>query len=137
MNHSKGKPEYIVCRHVDEPGPGQPGGKKGFTMNQVYFGGHADWRVGADGTWQSGYWFDVVAKDHGEPGSVPKAKNGFMPDTYHFTLRKMDDPAAKVSGAKVYETHGTLEGGNIQLHPPNTGHPYTPMSLPGWVAFEP
>lgn len=134
-NHAKGKPEYIVCRHVDEPGPGQPGGKKGFTMNQVYFGGPAEWR--SNGTWASGYWFDVVAKDHGEPGSVPHAKNGFMPDTYHFTIRLMDDPAKQVSGAIAYETKGVLEGGNIQMHPPNNGHPYTPMALPNWVAFEP
>jgi hypothetical protein len=134
-NHAKGKPEYIVCRHVDEPGPGQPGGKKGFTMNQVYFGGPAEWR--SNGTWASGYWFDVVAKDHGEPGSVPHVKNGFMPDTYHFSIRLMDDPAKKVSGAVVYETKGVLEGGNIQMHPPNGGHPYTPAALPSWVAFEP
>lgn len=134
-NHAKGQPEYIVCRRVDEPGPGQPGGKRGFTMNQVYFGGPAEWR--SDGTWSTGYWFDVVAKDHGEPGSVPHAKNGRVPDTYHFTIRKMDDPTKQVSGAIVYETRGALEGGNIQLHPPNPGHPYTPMALPGWVAFEP
>ena len=134
-NHAKGRPEYIVCRRVDEPGPGQPGGKKGFTMNQVYFGGPAEWR--SNGAWAGGYWFDVVAKDHGEPGSVPHVKNGQMPDTYHFTIRLMDDPAKKVSGAKVYETRGVLEGGNIQMHPPNNGHPYTPMDLPDWVAFEP
>jgi hypothetical protein len=143
-NHAKGKPEYIVCRHVDEPGPGQPGGKKGFTMNQAYFGGHAEWRDASTGQWASGYWFDVVVKDHGEPGSVPHAKNGYMVDTYHFTIRKMDDPVAKVSGAVVYEVgrggnqaSGGLVGGNIQLHPPNNGHPYTPMSLPSWVSFEP
>jgi hypothetical protein len=136
-NHAKGKPEYIVCRHVDEPGPGGPGAKKGFTMNQVYFGGHAQWRVAADAVWSDGYWFDVVAKDHGEPGSQPSVKNGFMPDTYHFTIRKMDDPEGKVSGAIVYETKETLTGGNIQMHPPNGGHPYTPMTLPSFVAFEP
>lgn len=134
-NHAKGRPEYIVCRHVDEPGPGGPGAKKGFTMNQVYFGGHAEWRN--NDVWETGYWFDVVAKDHGEPGSVPHAKNGYMVDTYHFTIRKMDDAAAQVSGAIVYETKGDLQGGNIQMHPPNNGHPYTPMSLPSWVAFEP
>ena len=134
-NHAKGRPEYIVCRHVDEPGPGQPGGKKGFTMNQVYFGGPAEWR--SNETWASGYWFDVVAKDHGEPGSKPHPKNGGMPDTYHFTLRLMDDPENQVSGAIVYETNGELEGGNIQMHPPNNGHPYTPMALPSWVSYEP
>ncbi len=133
-NHAKGVPQYIVCRRVDEPGPGQPGGKKGFTMNQVYFGGPAEWR--SDGAWASGYWFDVVAKDHGEPGSRPHAKNGGMPDTYHFTIRLIDDPQAQTSGAIVYETKGELEGGNIQMHPPNNGHPNTPMTLPSWVAYE-
>lgn len=134
-NHAKGTPEYIVCRHVDEPGPGQPGGKKGLTMNQVYIGGPAEWR--SNDTWSTGYWFDVVAKDHGEPGSVPSAKNGSMPDTYHFTIRLMDDAANEVSGAIVYETAGSLEGGNIQMHAPNGGHPYTPMDLPSWVSFDP
>jgi hypothetical protein len=134
-NHAKGRPEYLYCRHVDEPGPGGPGAKKGFVMNQVYFGGHAEWRT--NGTWASGYWFDVVAKDHGEPGSVPSAKNGFMVDTYHFTLRKMDDPDAKVSGAVVYELHGGLVGGNIQMHPANGGHPGVQSPLPAWVSLEP
>ncbi|MCA9584459.1 MAG: hypothetical protein KC657_03790 [Myxococcales bacterium] len=133
-NHAKGRPAYIYCRHVDEPGPGQPGGKKGFTMNQVYFGGPAEWRSGD--VWSSGYWFDVVAKDHGEPGSHPHPKNGGMPDTYHFTIRKMDDPALKVSGAIVYETKGELSGGNVQMHPPNGGHPATQSTLPAWVALE-
>jgi hypothetical protein len=136
-NHAKGRPEYIVCRHVDEPGPGQPGGKKGLTSNQVYFGGHAQWRVAADGAWSDGFWFDVVAKDHGEPGSQPNAKNGFMVDTYHFTLRKMDDPKAQVSGAIVYETKGDLVGGNIQIHPSNNGHPAVSMPLPPFVSLEP
>lgn len=134
--HAKGEPAYIVCRHVDEPGPGQPGGKKGFDMNQVYFGGPAEWAADG-GPSSAGFWFDVVAKDHGEPGSHPSPKNGGMPDTYHFTIRKMDDPAKQVSGAIVYETKGDLEGGNIQMHPPNPGHPYTPGTLPSWVSYEP
>lgn len=137
MNHAKGRPAYIFCRHVDEPGPGQPGGKKGFTMNQIYFGGPAEWRVADTGAWQDGYWFDVVAKDHGEPGSQPSPKNGGMVDTYHFTLRKLDDPAAKVSGPIVYEVEGGLVGGNIQIHPPNPGHPGVQSPLPAWVALEP
>ncbi|MDB4935673.1 MAG: hypothetical protein JWP87_2645 [Labilithrix sp.] len=135
QNHAKGRPEYLFCRHVDEPGPGGPGANKGFTMNQVYFGGHAEWR--SNGAWASGYWFDVVAKDHGEPGSTPSPKNGFMVDTYHFTIRKMDDPAAKVSGPVVYEVKGGLVGGNIQMHPPNNGHPGVQSPLPAWVSLEP
>jgi hypothetical protein len=134
--HANCHPTYIVCRHVDEPGPGQPGGKKGLTANQVYFGGPASWQVDG-GPFADGYWFDVVAKDHGEPGSVPSPKNGYMVDTYHFTIRKMDDPTHQVSGPKVYETHGPLVGGNIQIHPSNPGHPGVTMSLPSWVSYEP
>jgi len=150
QNHAKGKPEYIVCRHINEPGPGQPGGKKGFTANQAYFGGHAEWRDAASGTWASGYWFDVVVKDHGEPGSVPHVKNGFMVDTYHFTIRKIANEAQGVSGQVVYtmdaptysvggpgaKLPGDLVGGNIQLHPPNNGHPYKGGTLPNWVSYE-
>lgn len=121
-HHAQGKPAYIVCRHVDGAGPGQPGGKKGFTMNQVYFGGPASWDL------EEGHWFDVVAKDRGEPGRE---------DTYHLTVRKMVDLTTMTSGAVVYEVSGTLGGGNIQMHPPNGGHPYTPMTLPSWVAYEP
>jgi hypothetical protein len=136
QNHALGRPEYIYCRHVDEPGPGQPGGKKGLTSNQVYFGGHARWR--SNQVWADGYWFDVVAKDHGEPGSVPKpTKNGGMVDTYHFTIRKIDDPAKSASGTIIYETRGGLEGGNIQIHAPNNGHPGTQSTLPTWVSLEP
>lgn len=134
-NHAKGRPEYIVCRHVDEPGPGQPGGKKGLTANQVYFGGHAQWRSGD--AWSDGYWFDVVAKDHGEPGSSAATKKGGMPDSYHFTIRKIDDPTLGASGKVVYETRGELSGGNIQMHPSNNGHPATTSPLPAWVSFEP
>jgi hypothetical protein len=135
-NHAKGRPEYIMCRTTDGPGPGQPGGKKGLVANQVYFGGHAQWRVAADAVWSDGYWFDVVAEDHGEPGNTSALKNGQMPDSYHFTLRKMDDPTAAVSGAIVYETRGDLTGGNIQLHPSNNGHPAVSSPLPTWVSIE-
>lgn len=135
-NHALGRPEYLFCRHVDEPGPGQPGGKKGLTANQVYFGGHARWRT--SDVWEDGYWFDVVANDHGEPGSVAKpAKNGGMVDTYHFTIRKIVDPANLASGTVVYETKGELEGGNIQIHPSNGGHPGVQSPLPSWVSLEP
>jgi hypothetical protein len=133
-NNAKGKPTYVFCRHVDEPGPDQPGGNKGLVMNQVYFGGPADWR--ADKDWASGYWFDVVAKDHGEPGAG-KAKGGDSADTYHVTVRKMVDAENLISGAVVYEVAGTLAGGNIQIHSPNAGHPGFQSALPSWVSLEP
>ncbi len=135
-NHAKGRPEYIMCRVTDGPGPKQPGGKKGLVVNQVYFGGHAQWREAASATWADGYWFDVVAEDHGEPGNTSAIKNGAMPDSYHFTIRKMDDPTAKVSGAIVYETRDDLRGGNIQIHPSNPGHPAVSDPLPSWVSIE-
>jgi hypothetical protein len=116
-----GEASYIMCRHVDEPGPGQPGGKKGFTANQAYFGGHARWFTPADG-WKDGYWFDVMVEDHGEG-------HGIM-DYYHFTIRD-------AAGTVVYDTQGNQIGGNIQLHPPNAGHPSTGGQLPPWVMLQP
>src|SRR5205814_7147592 len=42
MDKAHGQARYIVCRHVDEPGPGQPSGPShNFNINQVYFGGPA------------------------------------------------------------------------------------------------
>jgi|GEM_PF-4242601 len=134
-NHGHGRVEYLQCRRSGDIGPGQPGGKKGLTANQVYFGGPARWRTA--GTWEEGYWFDVVVKDHGEPGSSAATKKGGTPDTYHFTMRKMNDPAAGASGTVVYETKGDLAGGNIQIHAPNAGHPGVSSPLPAWVSLEP
>jgi hypothetical protein len=132
QNHALGRPEYIMCR-VDptHPGPGQPGGNKGLVDNQVFFGGHARWRDASTGTWADGYWFDVMAEDHGN-GHQSAAK-GQDPDYYSFTIRVMDDPAAKTSGAVVYHTEGPLVGGKIQIHPSNNGHPATSDPVPSWV----
>jgi hypothetical protein len=134
---SHGEARYIVCRHVDEPGPGQPSGPShNFNINQVYFGGPARWSTPAAG-WQDGYWFDVFAEDHGEPGNKPGPGNhGSMgPDYYHFTIRKM--VGQNQSGEVVYDTQGDIVGGNIQIHPPNNGHPYTAGTLPMWVSYQP
>lgn len=138
-NHALGRPEYIMCRTVEGAGPGQPGGKKVLVANQVYFGGHAQWRTAADATWRDGFWFDVVAEDHGEPGntSAKKGSGATNADSYHFTLRQLSDPTKLVSGPVVYETRGDLVGGNIQLHPSNGGHPSASSPLPSWVSLEP
>jgi hypothetical protein len=132
--HALGRPEYIMCRTVaGEPGPKQPGGKKGLTANQVYFGGHARWR--SNDVWADGYWFDVVAEDHGEPGNMSAGAS--FPDTYHFTLRQITDPKNLASGTVVYEKKQTnLTGGNIQIHPSNGGHPAVNSPLPSWVQLE-
>ena len=95
-----GRPQYIVCRHVDEAGPGQPGGRKGLTINQVFFGGPAEWRDPSDGVWAAGYFFDVVVKDHG----------GVTADTYDITVRLIDFGV-------IYHASGEVVGGKIQIHP--------------------
>lgn len=127
-NHLGGTVQYLSCRHVDEPGPGKGGGggKKALLANQAYFGGPARFQTG--GTWNEGYWFDVVVKDHGEPGTT---------DTYHLTVRLAADAGKQQSGTVVYEIAGTLAGGNIQMHAPNGGHPEGPSVLPSWVSLEP
>jgi hypothetical protein len=125
-----GQPSYLYCRHVDEPGPGADNGPNhDFTTNQAYFGGAA--RVFANNAWTDGYWFDVVVDDHGEGKG---AKSG-GPDLYHITVRAPG--AANQPGAIVYDGEGNLSGGNIQLHPPNNGHPYTGSALPSWVTLQP
>jgi hypothetical protein len=132
-NTLHGQVQYLVCRHVNEPGPGQPSGPShNFTMNQAYFGGPADFAG-----MSSGYWFDVMVEDHGEPGNQPGPGNHGSggPDFYHVTIRKM--MGANMSGPVVYDAAGDLSGGNIQIHPPNNGHPFTASALPPWVSLQP
>jgi len=129
-NKMHGEASYIYCRHVNEPGPGADNGPKhDFIINQVYFGGNA--RVFVSGAWFDGYWFDVMAEDHGE-GKGAKAGG---PDYYHVTIRKMS--GANQSGTVVYDEENDMSGGNIQIHPPNNGHPYTSSGLPSWVSLQP
>jgi hypothetical protein len=139
--HIHGEVRYLVCRHVDEPGPGNPSGPKhDFDDNQAYFGGPARFSQ-PNGAWADGYWFDAFVEDHGEPGNKPGPGNHGSkgPDEYHIVLRKQADPTSQQSGTIVYEIHEALPlgGGNIQLHPPNNGHPATASSLPAWVSLEP
>jgi len=116
---------YLVCRHVDEPGPGQPSGPDhNFNINQAYYGGPGRWYEPGKG-WSEGYWFDVMAEDHGEPGKT---------DEYFFSVRQMD--ATGAVGPVIYQAGGVLGGGNFQIHPPNTGHPYTTGTLPQWVPLQ-
>jgi hypothetical protein len=125
-----GQPTYLYCRHVNEPGPGVPNGPRhDFTSNQAYFGGPA--RLFVNGGWSDGYWFDVVVDDHGEG----KGANAGGPDLYHITIRQMS--ASNQPLAVVYDGQGDLGGGNIQLHPPNSGHPFSSSTLPSWVVLQP
>jgi hypothetical protein len=117
-----GQANYIYCRVVPGPGPGHPNGPRhDFVDNQAYFGGPATYN-GA-----SGYWFDVVVEDHGEPGRL---------DTYQITIRQ--GASGTQAGTVVFQESGTLsQGGNLQLHPPNGGHPATQSVLPPWVQLQP
>jgi hypothetical protein len=116
-----GKVTYLHCRHVDEPGPGVPSGPDhDFIINQAYYGGPGR-RYEPGVGWQDGYWFDVMAEDHGEPGKT---------DEYFFSARPM-------GGSELYATGGVLGGGNFQIHPPNDGHPFTEGAVPAWVTLQP
>ncbi len=121
-DNTHGQANYIFCRVVPGPGPGHPNGPQhNFDINQAYFGGPATFN-GADG-----YWFDVVVEDHGEPGRL---------DTYHITVRQ--GAQGTQGGTVVFEEAGVMDqGGNIQLHPSNGGHPFTQSVLPSWVSLEP
>ena len=136
-NNMHGEVTYLVCRHVDEPGPGNPSGPKhDFNINQAYYGGPARF-ASPQGNWAEGYWFDVMLEDHGEPGNKPGPGNHGSkgPDYYHITIRQMT--GQNQSGIVVYDTEGDIVGGNLQIHPPNNGHPFTSSSLPSWVSWQP
>jgi hypothetical protein len=141
-NKMHGKVSYLVCRQVDEPGPGHPNGPQhDFKMNQAYYGGEARWFVASADGWEEGYWFDVMIEDHGEPGNKPATGPGQIkagsggPDEYFVTVRKISAPMQ--SGEVVYTTGAPITGGNLQLHPPNGGHPYQEGELPPWVDYAP
>lgn len=62
-----------------------------------------------EGVWnhESGYDYWIRVEDHGEPGTD---------DTYHLIV-------FGPGGGIVYEVENTIARGNIQIHPPNPGHP--------------
>ena len=121
-----GKITYLYCRHVDELGPEQPSGPDhDFDINQAYYGGPGR-RYEPGVGWQEGFWFDVRAEDHGEPGKT---------DEYYFSVRPFDTTLQ--AGAVLYDTGGVLAGGNFQIHPPTAGHPFTEGEVPQWVSLQP
>ena len=97
-----GNVKYLYLRHVDGPSPDPPSA----IPNEARLFGDATLN-GA-----SGYWVEVVVQDFGEPGTS---------DTYAIRLRNSD-------GIVIWDTGLTsptpLSSGNIQIHPPNAGHPY-------------
>ncbi len=140
-NKMHGQVSYLVCRQVDEPGPGHPNGPQhDFKINQAYYGGPARWFDAAADGWTEGYWFDIMAEDHGEPGNLRSGGNAAkgpadpVADEYFLTVRKMD--GATQSGTVVYKVGNPFTGGNFQIHPPNGGHPYQAGELPAWVDWQ-
>jgi hypothetical protein len=92
----------VSCEVVRRTGPGQPGGKKGFKINQASFAGTGRLN-GVDG-----YPFTGFVQDAGEP----HGKKGNDQDYFEITVR---DPS---TNATVFEASATLDGGNVQIHPP-------------------
>ncbi|HVJ92897.1 MAG TPA: hypothetical protein VM580_24015 [Labilithrix sp.] len=122
----------MFCRRVD----GADGGKD-LAANQVYFGGPAQWRGTANSSWADGYWFDVVATNRDKAGASSTRNGGQVSATYHFTLRKMEDPAAKISGTIVYETRGSLVDGKLLIQANDDARSAANLPLPYWVSLEP
>ncbi|GAB4363594.1 MAG: hypothetical protein Kow0042_01600 [Calditrichia bacterium] len=89
------------CVVINEGGPGQPGGKKGFKINKAYFSG-----IGRLNQ-VDGYPFTGFVVDRGEPSG----KKGKLKDQFHIEVY---DP---VTHAIVFFTEFELDGGNVQIHP--------------------
>jgi hypothetical protein len=92
----------VSCNVINLTGPGQPGGKKGFKINEATFEGTG--RLNGVG----GYPFTGYVQDAGEPAG----KKAYDQDYFSITVR---DPE---SSAIVFEASATLDGGNVQIHPP-------------------
>jgi hypothetical protein len=98
--------EIVSCEIVKLTGPEQPGGKKGFRINQANFQGTGRLN-GVDGFVFTGY-----VQDAGEPSG----KQDNDQDFFSITVRDPDTLAI------VFEASATIDGGNVQIHPP-TGKP--------------
>ncbi|RDH84083.1 MAG: hypothetical protein DIZ80_08090 [endosymbiont of Galathealinum brachiosum] len=101
-NFHSNEVHIVSCDVINLTGPGQPGGKKGFKINQASFEGvgrlnHKD-----------GYIFTGYVQDAGEP----HGKKGNDQDFFSITVR---DPGTLEI---VFEASATLDGGNVQIHPP-------------------
>ena len=92
----------VECLVIEGTGPGQPGGKKGFTINKATFAGAG--RLNG----VSGFPFTGFVIDAGEPAG----KKNNDKDFFEITVR---NPG---TNDIVFQASGELDGGNIQLHPP-------------------
>ena len=91
----------VDCLTIPGTGPGQPGGKKGFTTNKALFEGTG--RLNG----VKGFPFTGFVVDSGEPAG----KKANEPDYFEIDVR---DP---LTNATVFFASGHLDGGNVQLHP--------------------
>jgi len=92
----------VSCDIIRLTGPDQPGGKKGFKINQATFEGTG--RLNG----VEGFIFTGFVQDAGEP----HGKQSNDQDFFSITVR---DP---VTFAIVFKANATLDGGNVQIHPP-------------------
>lgn len=93
--------EVLECTDMGSSGPQQPGGKKGLTVDTLFFDCTGQFNH------ESGFTCDGYFKDAGEPAG----KKGNDRDEINFTVRDSSDVV-------VAECTGDLEGGNVQIHPP-------------------
>ncbi|PCJ46374.1 MAG: hypothetical protein COA99_02835 [Moraxellaceae bacterium] len=94
--------QIVHCEVIQLTGPGQPGGKKGFKINQASFEGTG--RLNGEG----GYIFTGYVQDAGEP----HGKKANDQDFFSITVRDPDTLEI------VFHASATLDGGNVQIHPP-------------------
>ena len=113
----------------------------------VVIGGGLAGSAAADSLAQRGWEIALVerhdrlaAEASGNPQGVLYARlsahgtplSRLVQDGYQYTLRLLAGP--NQSGPVVYETSGDFVGGNFQIHPANSGHPYQGGNLPPWVS---
>ena len=129
QNLFHGKVHYIACQKFPSlSGPQVP---KAYP-NYINFGGTGKYN-GVDG-----YLFDVKAFDHGEGGirfdryqieiydssmNLVLHADGQVTESDPSNKECKDDVKVTPDLAWVQQL-GCLSGGNLQIHPPNTGHPY-------------
>ncbi|MCC6746559.1 MAG: hypothetical protein IT371_02810 [Deltaproteobacteria bacterium] len=129
QNHLVGRVTYIACKKYPSlKGPQVPKAEP----NYVNFGGVGKFN-GKDG-----HFFDVRVFDHAEGGILRDryAIDVYGPDkklVHHADGQGTESaPSNKTCKENVDVTPdlawvkemGCLSGGNMQIHPPNTGHPY-------------
>ena len=93
------------CEVIQLTGPDQPGGKKGFKINKASFEGVGRLNL------VPGFPFTGYVEDAGEP----HGKKSNDQDYFAIVVRDPD------TNAIVFEASATLDGGNVQIHPPNKG----------------